>query len=147
MRDNKEDMSVKRRKLNNSYVVTTVGILTLVILVLIAHQLTAPKRSIANYCKVYKQENARLAKLPGDTWPSSVFDDNVGDAGEFVKSFGRLETVAPNDIKSDVGTLQTLYQKVDDDPSQALSVSLSGIGPEDNVKQWTDARCKVNTEE
>jgi hypothetical protein len=117
------------------------GVLLLIALVIIVAHGFAPKRSVEAYCKTYKQEKARLAKLPGDTWPSSVFNDSVSDASEFATSFGKLKQVAPKDIEPDVATLQSLYQKVHDDPSQAISASLSGITPEENVKQWTIKNC------
>jgi hypothetical protein len=112
----------------------------LVLVILIVHNV-APAQSVAAYCSTYKQEKARLAKLPGDTWPSSVFDDSVSNANEFVTSFGRLKEVAPKDIEPDVATLQSLYKKVYDDPSQAFSASLSGITPEENVREWTVKNC------
>jgi hypothetical protein len=101
------------------------------------------ERSIASYCKVYKEEKIRLSKLPGETWPSGVFNDSVGDASELVTSFGRLAAVAPDDIRSDVTTLKALYKKVDGDPSSAISASLSGIGPENRVQTWTDMHCNA----
>lgn len=64
------------------------------ILFLIFHA-AAPQRSVAAYCDAFKQEKARIAKLPGDTWPSGVFNDSISDAGEFAKSFSRLDKVAP----------------------------------------------------
>lgn len=120
---------------------TLVAVAAVVLAILLIVQLTSPKPSVEAYCKVYNGEKARLSKLPGDTWPSAVFDDKVGDAGEFAAAFGRLARVAPDEIKSDVVTLQKLYQKVKDDPSQAFSASLSGIGAESNVEQWGDKRC------
>lgn len=105
-------------------------------------QFTKPERSVASYCKVYKEEKARLAKLPGDTWPSAVFNDQVGDANELAKSFQHLEDVAPSEIQSDIATLQKLYKKISDDPSQAVNASLSGLGAEDAVKDWTSGNCK-----
>src|SRR5689334_10015659 len=71
----------------------------------------------AAYCQTYKEEKARLAKRPGSSWPSSAFNDEVGDAGEFAVSFGRLESVAPEEIKGDITTLKAVYQKIHDGPS------------------------------
>lgn len=133
----------KIKGLNNKQRTIFIGAVVIVIalVVLFAATLSQPKPSVAAYCKVYKEEKARLSKLPGDTWPSAVFDDKVGDAGELAAAFGRLARVAPSDVKSDVVVLQKLYKKVNDDPSQALSAGLSGIGPENNVKDWTGERC------
>ena len=103
--------------------------------------LKQPERSVASYCKVYKAEKARIAKLPGDTYPSLLFDRQLSDAGEFATSLGRLEQVAPNDIRPDVHTLKTLYQKLKDDPSQFVSVSFAAESVDKNVSTWAETRC------
>jgi hypothetical protein len=122
-------------------VAVAVVLVILVALILLIAQIAAPKRSVAAYCQTYRQEKARLAKLPGDTWPSAVFNDSLSDAGQFATSFSRLEKSSPDDIRPDVKTLQSIYQKIHDDPSQAISASLSGTGAEDSVKQWTSSHC------
>lgn len=139
--DKQTEAKTPPRKQQKQLAILGVVALAVVLLVLLITQLAAPKRSIAAYCQVYKEEKARLAKLPGSTWPSGVFNDEIGDAGEFATSFGRLEKVAPSEIAPDVRTLQSLYQKIHDDPSQAISVSLSGAGVDQSLKAWTDGHC------
>ncbi|SRR6266550_2237718 len=124
-------------------VVVGIVILAVVLLVLLITQLVAPKRSVTAYCQTYKEEKTRLAKLPGSTWPSGVFNDAISDAGEFAVSFGRLEKVAPDEIAPDVKTLQAVYQKIHDDPSQAIGASLSGASADTSVKNWTSEHCKA----
>lgn len=102
----------------------------------------AQERSVENYCNVYGQEKERLSKLPGDTYPSGVFNDEISDAGEFAAAFGRLEKVAPNEISNDVETLKKTYQKMHDDPSQALAASLSASSVDRSVKEWTTKNCE-----
>lgn len=120
-----------------------VGVLIVVIFAaFVLFFLQSPRRSAAAYCQVYKEEKARLAKLPGDTWPSGVFNDAVSDAGEFATAFSRLEKVAPNEIRPDVATLQSIYQKIHDDPSQGISASLSGVSAESSVEEWTKENCQ-----
>jgi hypothetical protein len=118
-----------------------VAILAVIVLVFIFVQISAPKRSIASYCKVFKEEKTRLSTLPGDTYPSGVFNEEISDAGEFASSFGKLEKVAPKEIQTDTATLKSIYQKIHDDPAQAISASLSGIGAETSVKKWTNQNC------
>ncbi|MGH7196381.1 MAG: hypothetical protein ACREGJ_01285 [Candidatus Saccharimonadales bacterium] len=112
-----------------------------VLVVLLIAQTVAPGRSVASYCQTYKEEKARLAKLPGDTWPSGVFNDEISDAGEFAASFRKLEKVAPEEIRADVATLGALYQKIHDDPSQAIGASLSGASADESIKKWTKDHC------
>jgi hypothetical protein len=133
----------KQSMFTNRALKTVMGILVVTgVTILLITQLVEPKRSVAEYCKVYKVEKARLAELPGDTWPSAVFDDTIGDAREFSFSFGRLERVSPDEIKSDMATLQGVYRKVHDDPASAIGISLSGASAEENAKSWTMAHCK-----
>ncbi len=132
-----KDSGTKKRR--------TIAVATLLALLiaLLLFQLVKPKPSVAAYCKVYKEEKVRLSKLPGDTWPSGVFNEELSDAGEFAASFGKLEKVAPGDVKPDVATLRGLYQKIHDDPSQAIAASLSGVSADDSVKAWTKNHCDM----
>ena len=122
-------------------IIIGVALLVVILLALLITQLMAPSRSVASYCEVYKEEKARLAKLPGDTWPAGIFNDELSDAGEIATSVGRLEKVAPDEIRSDVATIKSIYQKIHDDPSQAIDASLSGVTAEANVKDWTATKC------
>lgn len=128
-------------KPNKRIIAGGAAILIILLIILLVAQLAAPKRSVAAYCQTYKDEKARLAALPGDTWPAGIFDDELSDAGEIAKSISKLEKVAPEEIRSDVATLQSIYQKIHDDPSQAISASLGGVSAEQNVKDWTKAHC------
>jgi hypothetical protein len=139
--DKKTEDKPQARKMNRLVIIAGAVILVIVLLVLLIPQLTAPKRSVAAYCQTYNEEKARLAKLPGNTWPSGVFNDAVGDAGEFATSFGKLESVAPEEIRGDVTALKSVYQKIHDDPSQAISASLSGSSADGNLKKYTNDHC------
>lgn len=141
MQDAQNDKATKPSRDKRFYKITAVAIFAVVILALIIAQFAAPKRSVEAYCKVYKEEKARLAKLPGDSWPSGVFNDSIGDAAEFEAAFSRLERVAPEEIRGDVSTLKSVYQKIHNDPSQAISVSLNGESAEASLKQWTSTNC------
>lgn len=141
--DKKTDEKTTPRKPNKRLFIVGVVILAIVLLVLLIAQLAAPKRSVAAYCQTYKEEKNRIAKLPGNSWPSGVFNDAVGDAGEFATAFGKLEAVAPEEVRGDVATLKSVYQKIDDDPSQAISASLSGSSADTSLKSWTNQNCKT----
>lgn len=137
-----QKLTAKLRGLNIKQRLAIAGILV-VVLALVIIQLIPPQRSVSAYCNAYKTEKARLAKLPGDTYPSLLFDHQLSDAGEFVSSLNRLEDVAPNDIRPDVHTLKTLYQKLKDDPSQFVSVSFAAESVDKSVSGWTHANCKL----
>jgi len=129
----------KRKQIS---IIAIVGLAVIVLVFVILYfYFTTPQRSVAAYCAVYKTEKARLATFPGNTYSSTVFNKNLSDAGEFATSFGRLDQVAPSDIEPDVATLRAIYQKIHDDPSQAITASLSGISAESSVKAWTVSHC------
>lgn len=118
------------------------GALFMIVLLIVVFRMSSPTRSVAAYCKVYKAENATLANAKGDTYAVRVFSHKSSDPNDFAKAFSELERVAPDDIRPDVKTLQKLFTKLRADPSQAISVGLSGIPAETSVKNWTDAHCR-----
>jgi len=139
--DKKTEDKPQARRMKRLIIIAGAVILVIVLLALLLPRLTAPKRSVAAYCQTYTEEKSRLAKLPGNSWPSGVFNDAVGDAGEFAASFGKLESVAPEEVRGDVATLKSVYKKIHDDPSQAINASLSGSTADTSLKNWTQKNC------
>ncbi len=141
--DEKKTTRLKRfdhKKRNFVIIATLLGVIIVVILLF---QFMKPERSVASYCKVYKEEDAKLAKAQGDTYSVAVFSHSSNNPADFANAFSKLEQVAPNDIQSDVKTLKQLFQKIDGDPSQNMSASLSGLGAESSVKDWTSQNCHL----
>jgi hypothetical protein len=140
-----KEIADKYRSLNSRQRILAIGVATglTVLVVLLVGRAAAPAHTVAAYCRTFQQEKARLAKVPGETYESGVFDDSLSDAGEYAASFGKLERVAPSDIQPDIRTLRSVYQKIHDNPSQALSASLSGGPAEESVKAWTKDNCNT----
>ena len=124
-----------------SFFATCIVVVALITL-LIVH-LSQPARSVAEYCKIYSQERARLNNLsnPDYNYSSGIFGVSVNDASQLAYSFGKLERVAPTEIEPNVKALQKVYQKINDDPSQTVPASLSGELIDDSVKSWTLEHC------
>lgn len=121
-----------------------IGVLLLIIVIaLVIVTLSKPTRSVAAFCNTYKQEDARLAKSYGDTYSVHPFTHSSNNPHDFVVALGSLDAVAPKGIEPDVKTLKQLFEKIDKDPSQALSASLSGLGAESNVSDWAAQHCKL----
>lgn len=120
------------------------GVLAAVVIITITSLLTfrQPERSVVAYCKVYKEEAAKLPHEGGDTYQAAMFTSSSNDPHKFAVAFGQLERVAPEEIRQDVKTLQSVFGKIDSDPSQKLTASLSGLGAESNVRDWTQDHCK-----
>jgi hypothetical protein len=123
---------------------TIIGIVILLVVLItifILFQSVAPERSVASYCKTYKEQNAKLANTKGSSYSVSVFTHSSSDPGDFASAFSALEKVAPDDIRPDVTTLQKVFQKIKDDPTQGLGASLSGLSAESSVTNWTSGHC------
>lgn len=119
------------------------GVALLIVVILFAAIASSrPTRSVAAFCSTYKQEDARLAKSYGDTYSLHPFTHDSSNPHDFVVALDNLDAVAPKEIEPDVKTLKQLFEKIDKDPSQALSASLSGLGAESNVSDWTTQHCK-----
>lgn len=108
-------------------------------------RLMTPKRSVAAYCKTFKAENAKLPKPSNSerTWSTGGLESNSSNPAKFAKAFGSLEKVAPEEIHHDVKALKMSFEKIDKDPTQELSVSLSAMGPDSNVEDWTKKNCHL----
>lgn len=130
---------VKNRKI----AIAGAGIaMLLILLIFVVISSSKPNRSAAAFCSTYKQENARLAKSSGDTYSLHPFTHDSNNPHDFVVALSNLDAVAPNDIEPDVKTLKLLFEKIDKDPSQAFAASMSGLGAESSVADWTTKHCQ-----
>ena len=121
---------------NRTVIFAVGGLLLLVVIILLVSLLTRPARSVEAFCSTYRQENARLADSQGDTYSVKPFTNSSSSPRDFVATLGKLEQVAPEDIQPDVKTLKQIFEKIDQDPSQALSASVSGLGAESSVNDY-----------
>jgi hypothetical protein len=122
-------------------VIASITVVAVVILLLIVN-LAKPERSVTALCKVYAEENAKLSSAKGTTYSVAVFPNHKSsNPADFAKAFSNLEQAAPDEIQPDVKTLKQIFQKIDADPSRAMSASLSGLSAEASVKQWTSKFC------
>jgi hypothetical protein len=136
-KSNNNRQSVTRKR----YIILGLTLVAILIIIVGLFQFLKPERSVALYCKVYKEQAAQLSKSQGDTYEVGVFKHKSSNPSDFVKAFSKLNEVAPNDIQPDVNTLKQIFQKVEKDPSQYLSAGMSGLGAESNVKEWTINHC------
>ena len=123
-----------------------IGIVIILVVVVIIATITLmrPKRSVANYCKVYRQEKVQLGSAGGSTYEFSttVFPNvSSNDAGYFVPAFSKLSAVAPAQIEPQVVAMKDVFEKMQSDPTQTLSLALNGLPAESAVTQWTQQHC------
>lgn len=137
----KKGVKLKTFRSKQNIAVIVVAALIAVAAILTIFLLMQPERSVAAYCKVHKEQSAKLAHAQGDTYSVTVFPHSSSDPGDFVSAFNELEQVAPEEIYPDVKTLQQIFQTINDDPSQAFGASLSGLSAESSVKEWTVEHC------
>lgn len=135
---------IKHKQIRNRttvFVIISVVLLMIVIVVILS-LLSRPTRSVATFCSAYKEQNDILAKSQGNTYSVRPFTHSSSSPHDFVVAPSKLESVAPQEIEPDVKTLKQIFEKIDQDPSQALSASMSGLGAEDNVANWTSRNCQ-----
>lgn len=141
-----EQILGKLKKVDRRNQVAIFGIVVLVIAVVVLFiTVNRPERSVAAYCKVYRQEKTRLSAMSNQSnpYPSGVFDVSVTDAGQIATSLGRLDPVAPTEIEPEVSSLQKLYQDIHDNPSHAITNALNGGSLDDNLSSWTKNHCSI----
>lgn len=117
-----------------------IGVLLVVVALFLL--LRPSERSVAAYCTEYKKQQAALPHGSNDRYKAAMFTSSVNDPHKFAGAFAALERVAPDDIRPDVKTLKSVFDKIDKDPSQTFGASLSGLGAETNVEKWTQDHCK-----
>lgn len=126
---------------NKFTVVIALVLIALALLITVLLINKSPKRSISAYCSEYKTQKSIIAKSGGETYSSAVFNESSSDTDVFVTAYGKLAKVVPSDVQRDVETLDSVYRKIADDPTQAMSASLSGLSAEDSVAKWTKSHC------
>src|SRR5579859_548386 len=132
-----------KKKLAKKRTIVSAGVgIVLIAILIIAMVVSRPPRSVAAFCSTYKQEDARLAKSYGDTYSVHPFTHSSNNPHDFVVALSSLDAVAPKEIEPDIKTLKLLFEKIDKDTSQALSASLSGLGAESSVSDWTTQHCQ-----
>jgi len=121
-------------------------VVLVVVFVGVTYEVSGPKPSVAAYCKVYKQETTQLGNNGGDTYlySSSVFPNySSNNAAKFIPVFSELDSVAPSDIEPQVKAMKDIFIKMNDDPTQTVSLALNGLPAESAVTQWTQQHCHV----
>lgn len=114
----------------------------LLVIVLLAINLSKPERSVASFCKEYKSQMDKLPTSNSDSYNVKVFPGKASsDPKVFKNAFTSLESVAPKDIEPDVVTLRKVFESIDKDPANAVNASLGGLSAESNVKNWTTDHC------
>jgi hypothetical protein len=138
---NAQEIKKVLAKKHITVLIGAVALLVFIAVMLVIFAWSKPARSVTAFCNTFKQEDARLAKSYGDSYGLHPFTHDSNNPHDFVVALKNLDAVAPTDIEPSVKTLKLLYEKIDSDPSQALSVSLSGFGPESDLTSWTSQHC------
>ena len=119
-------------------------LVTIVLLVVLVVHLTQPTRSVAAYCKVYKQEAIKLGNNGGSVYlySTSVFPNaSSNSAGYFIPTFDKLDAVAPTEIEPQIKAMRDIFAKMQSDPGQTVSLAFNGLPSEQAVTAWTQQHC------
>lgn len=124
--ENNSTTSILSKKRNLVIIIVAVLILIAVIIGLfIAMQ---PQRTVANFCKVAKEEKSTL----------------VGDVNyeKRLETYKKLEVVSPDDIRPDITTIRKGYEEIVKNPSNTLNTGFGMSGAENRRTAYIDANCK-----
>lgn len=122
---------------------TILLLLAIVLLVIFAvAQVIKPERSIAAYCKVHQEEETKLAKAYGDTYGVGAFSHKSSNPRDFIEAFSQLEKVAPKEILTDVKTMRQLFERIEEDPTQAYNAAIIGQRVDENITAKTRQWCQ-----
>lgn len=124
--ERKSTNSIYSKKRNLIVIIISVLILIAVIIGLfVAMQ---PQRTVANFCKVAKEEKSTL----------------VGDVNyeKRLEAYKKLEAVSPDDIRPDITTIRKGYEEIVKNPSNTLNTGFGMSGAENRRTSYIDANCK-----
>jgi hypothetical protein len=124
--ERKSTNSIHSKKRN--LIVIIMAALILIAIIIGLFMAMQPQRTVANFCKVAKEEKSTL----------------VGDVNyeKRVDAYKKLETVSPDDIRPDISTIRKGYEEIVKNPSNTISTGLGMSGAENRRTAYIDANCK-----
>lgn len=108
-------------------VVIVIAILLLMVIIGLVF-IMQPQRTVANFCKVAKDEKSTL----------------VGDVNyeKRLEAYKKIESVSPDDIRPDISTIRKGYEEIVKNPSSTLSTGFGMSGAENRRDTYIDSNCK-----
>lgn len=103
------------------------GTVLLAIVLLILVILLQPSRTVANFCRVAKEQKSIL----------------VGDVNyeKRVEAYKKLEAVSPDEIQPDIAAIRKGYETIVQNPSNALGVGFGIMGSESRRSTYIKTNC------
>ena len=90
--------------------------------------LNQPKRSVANFCEVAKDQK-------------NILTSNSSNQ-ELLTAYTKLEAVSPETIKSDIKTIRNGYKKVVNDNSSAIATGIEISSAENRRTIYVKSNCE-----
>ncbi|HMI09951.1 MAG TPA: hypothetical protein VK497_06155 [Candidatus Saccharimonadales bacterium] len=104
------------------------GVTAAVVVIMSFIFFTQPERSIASFCRVAKEEKSVLV---GDVNYEKRFN-----------TYEKLESVSPDDIRSDIITIRKGYEEIIKHPSDTLSSGFGMSASESRRTAYINSNCK-----
>ncbi len=118
----------RQRLTKRSVTILITAVIAIVFVVIAIFLLTGPKRSIASFCTVAKEQKSILTS-----------DVNYEKRLEAYKKLG---AVSPDDIRSDITTIRKGYESIVQNPSNTISAGLGISGAENRRTDYVAKNCK-----
>lgn len=102
-------------------------IIILICTIAVLISITQPQRTVANFCRVAKEEKAVL----------------TGDVNyeQRLESYKKLEAVSPDGIRPDITTIRKGYEDILSNPSGTLSTGIGMSGAENRRTAYITKNC------
>ena len=124
------ERKVENRKTSakRNILIITVIVALLVGIVIVLLFAMQPPRTVANFCKIAKEEK-------------SVLTGNV-NYEKRLELYKKLEAVSPDNIRSDITTVRKGYEEIIKSPSNTLGTGLGISGAENRRTAYINSNCK-----
>jgi hypothetical protein len=126
--DVKKDQNKHNPRQTKKLVIVTAVALFVIAVVIGLFLAMQPQRTVANFCKVAKEEKSTL----------------VGNVNyeKRLETYKKLEVVSPDDIRPDITTIRKGYEEIVKNPSSTINTGLGMSGAENRRTAFIDANCK-----
>lgn len=127
MNEGKINSIVKSDLLKKRIVLVILFVIALATILLVLFATLQPQRTVANFCRVAKEEKSVL----------------IGDVNykKRLEAYEKLESVSPAEIQEDISTIKKGYSSIVDNPSNTLNAGLGMSGAENRRTDYINKNC------
>lgn len=104
------------------------GLLLITLIIIVTVLLQQPERTVASFCRVAKEQKPILL----------TSNDNYEKR---LEAYKKLESVSPEEIRSDITTIRKGYESIVENPSNTISAGLGMSSAENRRTDYITKNC------